>query len=270
MSERQEFIYFITGESMDVVVKSPFLERVTKKGFEVIYFTDPLDEYLVQQLPDFEGRKLTSVTKEGLKLGDEDQNKSKQEALEEDMKDLTLYLKKVYDEKIEKVIVSHRLTNSPCVVVTSQYGWSANMERIMKAQTFADASQQQWMKAKKTMEINPRHPLIRELKNRVAADASDKNLMDLAKLLLDSALLISGFAMENTPEVAARIMRAISLGLNVDPNASAEVDADDEGSSGSSGSTSSGSSGSSSRPSGKSAPSKPASDDDEDAGHDEL
>jgi len=136
----------------------------------------------------------------------------------------------VYGDKVEKITISNRIADSPCVLVTGQYGWSANMERIMKAQTFSDASKQQFMYSKKTMEINPRHPIIKELKNRSAASADPKDpaLVDLANLMYDSALLQSGFSMKNPSEFASRIHRVMSLGLDIDPNAKAEEEADDE------------------------------------------
>jgi len=225
MPEKQTSIFYITGESFDVVKKSPFLETLEKKGMEVIYMTDALDEYVVQTMSDFEGKKLMSVSKEGFKTGDE--NKDKEKKLEEEYKDFTAWLKGLYGDKVDKVSVSSRLASSPCVLVTSQYGWSANMERIMKAQTFSTASEQPWMKARKTMEINPRHPLIKEMKRRAADDASDSSLTEMANLLYDSALISSGFVLQEPADFSSRLQRVIALGLKVDPNAS--VEPDDEG-----------------------------------------
>jgi len=216
MPEKQNFIYYITGESVDVIKKSPFLEKLTKKGYEVIFMADPLDEYVVQTLADFEGKKLMSVSKEGLKLGDE--NKDKEKKQEEEFKDFISWLKGIYGEKVEKVVVSNRLAKSPCVLVTSQYGWSANMERIMSAQTFSNAESMQYMKSRKTMEINPRHPLVLELKRRSVEDATDSSLTEMANLLYDSALISSGFVLSDPTELSSRIQRVIALGLKVDPN----------------------------------------------------
>jgi len=218
MKPKQKHIFYITGESMDQVKNSPFLERLKKKDLEVIFMVDPLDEYLVQSLTEFDGTPLQSITKEGLKLGDED----KLAALKDEFKDLTTWMAKVYGDKVEKVTISNRISGTPCILVTSQYGWSANMERIMKAQTFANAGEASYMHAKKTMEINPRHPIIKELKIKTAEDATDKSLIDLANLLYDAALLHSGFSMKDTADFATRIHRVVASGLSLDPNAEAE------------------------------------------------
>jgi len=221
MPEQQTFIYFITGASLASVKNSPMLERLNKKGYECMFMIDPLDEYVVQQLSEFDGKKLQSVTKDiDLKLSKKD--KEKEEKLDEEFKDLTAWLKGVYGDKVEKVSISHRLTKSPCVVTTGQYGWTANMERIMKAQTFSDSSAQGFMQAKKTLELNPRHPIIKELATKSKADPSDKALTDLATMMLDSALLVSGFHLENPQDLSARLLRVLSTGLQVDPNVELE------------------------------------------------
>jgi len=220
MKDKQNNIYYITGASLDAVKKSPFLEQLTRRGLEVIYMTDPLDEYVVQQLVDFDGKKLMSATKEGLKFGDENQKQKKR--LDKEFKPLTDWLKNTYGDKVEEVVVSHRIQQSPAVLVTSQYGWSANMERIMKAQTFSNQKDHMFMMAKKTMEINPYHPLVRELGKRADATPEDKQLLDAAQLLFDSALLVSGFHMDEPDQFANRIHRVMSIGLNVDPDAPVE------------------------------------------------
>jgi len=225
MSEKQNYIYYITGENLDVVKSSPFLEKMEKKGFEVVFMTDPLDEYLVQQLSEFEGKKLMSLSKEGLKLGED---KKKIEKLEEEYKDFISWLKGVYGDKVEKVAISNRLAKSPCVLVTGQYGWTANMERIMKAQTFSDNAQHQWMLPKKTMEINPRHPLIKELRKKSAEEPEDKSIVEIANLMYDSALISSGFHLDNPTDFASRINRVMSIGLNIDPNAPVEEELEEE------------------------------------------
>jgi heat shock protein beta len=225
MTEKQNYIYYITGANLEVVKSSPFLEKMEKKGFEVLFMIDPLDEYLVQQVSEFEGKKLMSLSKEGLKLGE---NKKRIEKLEEEYKDFTSWLKGVYGDKVEKVTISNRIAKSPAVLVTGQYGWTANMERIMKAQTFSDNSQQQWMAPKKTMEINPRHPLIKELKRRSTEDGEDKDAVEVAALLYDSALLASGFHMENPTDFINRINRVMSIGMKVDPSTPVEEEPEDE------------------------------------------
>merc|ERR1711871_1248694 len=156
MKEGQNDIYYITGESIAAVSSSPFLESLRKKGLEVLYMVDPVDEYAVRQLKEFDGKKLKSTTKEGLDIADEDEKK-KLEELKAEFEPLTKLMKEVLGDKTEKVIVSDRIVDSPCVLTTSEYGWSANMERIMKAQALRDSSMTSYMVSKKTMEINPKH-----------------------------------------------------------------------------------------------------------------
>merc|ERR1712242_264985 len=141
MKENQKDIYYITGENREIVAQSAFVERLKKRGLEVIYMTEPIDEYVVQQMKEFDGKNLVSVTKEGLELPEDEEEKTKYEALCKVMKD-------ILDKKVEKVVVSNRLVNSPCCIVTSQYGWTANMERIMKAQALRDTSTMGYMAAK--------------------------------------------------------------------------------------------------------------------------
>merc|ERR1711912_81938 len=169
----QNDIYYITGESIAQVSSSPFLESLRKKGLEVLYMVDPIDEYAVQQLKEFDGKKLKSTTKEGLDIADEDENK-KIEELKAEFEPLTKLMKEVLGDKAEKVVVSDRVVDSPCVLVTSGYGWTANMERIMKAQALRDSSMTSYMVSKKTMEINPENQIIVELRNKADVDQSDK------------------------------------------------------------------------------------------------
>jgi heat shock protein beta len=224
MQENQKYIYYITGESFDKVKNSPFLQKVLKKGFEVIYMVDPIDEYVVQSLTEFDGIEMQSVTKEGLKLGDED--KEKEKAQEEEFEPLVKWFKKSFGTKIEKVKVSHRLTTAPCVLVTGQYGWSANMERIMKGATLSSSNGAN-MAAKKTLEINPRHPVIVALKNKVTDDGENESLQDMANMLLDAALLQSGFNVEDIDKFARRSYRTVSVGLGIDPEAPVDEEVSD-------------------------------------------
>jgi len=220
MKPNQEAIYYIAGESLDQVKNSPFLEQLKKRDFEVLYLVDPMDEYVIPHMPEYEGKKFMSATKENLKFGDEtDDEKKIEEALNKHYAPLIGFLGKTYGDKVEKVIVSKRVSKTPCVLVTSQYGYSANMERIMKAQTFGDIEKSKYMISKKTMEINHLHPLIREMRDRVVADPSDEKVRDTALVMFDSALLNSGFTIENPTEFAERIRRTLSASLNVDPDA---------------------------------------------------
>lgn len=227
MKENQNDIYYITGESKEIVASSSFLERVIKKGFEVLYLVDPIDEYAVQQLKEYDGKKLVCVTKEGLELPEDDEDKKKQEELKAQFEDLCKVIKDILDKRVEKVVVSNRLTDSPCCIVTSTYGWSANMERIMKAQALRDTSTMGYMAAKKHMEINAEHQIMIALKAKVDVDKNDKSIKDLIVLLYETSLLSSGFTLEDPQNHASRIHRMIKLGLGVDDEPTTE-EADSE------------------------------------------
>merc|ERR1719327_2456831 len=216
MKENQKDIYYITGESKEVVAASAFVERLKKRGLEVVYMTEPIDEYVVQQLKEFDGKNLVSVTKEGLELPEDEEEKKKREADKEKFESLCKVMKDILDKKVEKVVVSSRLVSSPCCIVTSQYGWTANMERIMKAQALRDTSTMGYMAAKKHLEINPNHSIIENLRQRAEADKNDKSVKDLVMLLFETALLSSGFSLEDPAVHAQRIHRMIKLGLGID------------------------------------------------------
>jgi molecular chaperone HtpG len=216
MKENQKDIYYITGESKEVVATSAFVEKVKKRGYEVIYMTEPIDEYCVQQLKEFDGKKLVSVTKEGLELPEDEEEKKKRESDAEKFENLCKVMKDILDKKVEKVVISNRLVSSPCCIVTSQYGWSANMERIMKAQALRDSSTMGYMAAKKHLEINPDHAIIKSLKTKVDVDKNDKSVRDLVVLLFETSLLSSGFSLENPQTHGERIFRMIKMGLGID------------------------------------------------------
>lgn len=216
MKEEQKDIYFITGESRKAVENSPFIEGLRKKGYEVLYMTEPIDEYMVQQLKEFEDKKLVNVTKEGLKLEDSEEEKKRKEEEKKVNENLCKVIKEVLGDKVEKVVLSDRLVNSPCVLVTGEFGWSANMERIMKAQALRDSSMQTYMVSKKTLEVNPEHPIVSALRKKADADKSDKTVKDLVWLLYETALLSSGFTLEEPSAFAGRIHRMIKMGLSID------------------------------------------------------
>ncbi|CAD2093079.1 heat shock protein 90, putative [Plasmodium vinckei brucechwatti] len=224
MKDNQKDIYYITGESINAVSNSPFLEALTKRGFEVIYMVDPIDEYAVQQLKDFDGKKLKCCTKEGLDIEDSEEAKKSFETLKAEYEGLCKVIKDVLHEKVEKVVVGQRITDSPCVLVTSEFGWSANMERIMKAQALRDNSMTSYMLSKKIMEINARHPIITALKQKADADKSDKTVKDLIWLLFDTSLLTSGFALEEPTTFSKRIHRMIKLGLSIDEDDNNDIE----------------------------------------------
>jgi len=216
MKENQKDIYYITGESKDQVSNSAFVERVSKRGFEVLYMVEPIDEYCVQQLKEYEGKTLVSITKEGLELPEDEEEKKKFEEAKAKFESLCKLIKEILDKKVEKVTVSNRLVQSPCCIVTSQYGWSANMERIMKAQALRDTSTMGYMAAKKHLEINPDHSIVEQLRQKADAEKNDKSVRDLVMLLYETALLSSGFSLEDPSTHAARIHRMIKLGLGID------------------------------------------------------
>merc|ERR1711977_505772 len=215
MKEGQKEIFYITGESRKTVENSPFVEKLKKKGIEVIYMVDPIDEYCVGQLKEYDGHKLVCITKEGLKLGESDEDVKRKEELKVNFDPLCSVVKDILGDKVEKVIISDRLVDSPCVLVTGEYGWSANMERIMKAQALRDNTMGTYMSSRKTLEINPENAIINELNARLETDKGDKTVKDLALLLFETALLSSGFSLEEPASFANRIHRMINLGLSL-------------------------------------------------------
>lgn len=226
MKPNQKYIYYITGESIQAVSNAPFLEKLKDKNIEVIYMTDPIDEYAVQQIKEFDGKKLRCCTKEGLDIDDEkDEEEEKRfEQVKQEMEPLCKTIKEVLHDKVEKVTCGKRFTTSPLALVTSEFGWSANMERIMRAQALRNSSITSYMVSKKTMEINPYHSIMKALKERAAADKSDKTVKDLIWLLYESALLISGFNLEEPTQFGNRIFRMIKLGLALEDDQPDDTD----------------------------------------------
>jgi len=228
MKEEQKAIYYITGESKSQVEASPFLEKLKKRDLEVLYLVDPIDEYAVQQLREYDGKKLMCVTKEGLDIGLTEDEKKAQEEEKAAFEGLCKKMKEILGDKVEKVIVSDRMVESPCSLVTGEYGWSANMERIMKAQALRDNSMQGYMQSKKTMEINPQHAIVSTLKERFTTDPSDKTIKDLVWLLFETSLLTSGFTLTEPVKFAGRIHKLIKLGLAIFEDDDDEDDDDDD------------------------------------------
>ena len=224
VKEKQEHIYFMTGTSRAECEKSPFVEKLLKKGYEVLYLVDPIDEYTVQNLPEFEGKKFQNAAKENLNLNESEKAKETMEVLGREFDTLLNGLKdKILSSGIEKAVLSTRLVGSPCALVASQYGHSGNMERIMKSQAYAKAGGADINIQKKILELNPFHPLVKELNTLYKADPESDTTKDLANSLYDTALLRSGYSLRDTTAFSERMDKLLRRSFNVDVDAKVEI-----------------------------------------------
>merc|ERR1712056_64515 len=231
MHESQESIYYMSGESMDVMKKSPALQIFKKKDLEVLMLSDHLDEPCLQKLADYEGKKFVSIQKADVKLDETEEEKKKFTKVKDMYKPLTDWWKETLTAltekgamkesgvKIEKVEVSKRLTDSPVVVVTSQFGYSAQQEKVVKAQAFQNKDQLSMMSGRKTLEVNPNHPVIADLLAKVKADKEDAAAMDTAQVLFQTAIIESGYEIADPSALVNRVYRLMSKELGVDPDA---------------------------------------------------
>jgi heat shock protein beta len=229
MKEKQSHIYYIAATTYEEAAASPFVEKLLRRGFEVLYLTDAVDEYAISALPDFEGKKFQNVAKDGLKL---DEDKEKQEVLTKEFEPLTKWLEtEVLKDKVAKVSVSQRLHDSPCALVASQFGWTGNMERLARSNAHAkskDVTRDYYLSQKKNLEINPKHPLIRELLKRVEADKEDPTANSMANLMYETATLRSGYMLQDTASFASRVEQLLRQSLGVPDSAAVEEDDDFE------------------------------------------
>merc|ERR1712110_1093549 len=231
MQESQESIYYMSGESLDVMQKAPALQIFKKKDIEVLMLSDHLDEPCIQKLADYEGKKFVSIQKADVKLDETEEEKKRFTKLKDMYKPLTDWWKEKLTDltekgamkdagvKVEKVELSKRRTESPVVVVTSQFGYSAQQEKVMKAQSFQNKDQVSMMSGRKTLEVNPNHPVVVDLLTKVKADKEDKVALDTAQVLFQAALIESGYDISDPSALVSRVYRLMSKELGVDPDA---------------------------------------------------
>ena len=223
MKENQNDIYYITGESREIVENSSFVEGIVKRGYEVLYMTETIDEYCIQQVSEYDGKKLVSITKEGLELPEDEEEKQAFEELKKEYECTCSKIKELLKDECEKVTLSNRLTDSPCCVVTGQFGWSANMERIMKAQALSDNSSMGYMMSKKNFEINPYHPIIREIRDKLENEETRGVAGDLVNLLFETSLINSGFTLEKPTRFTERIYNMVKIGLGIEEETDSDL-----------------------------------------------
>merc|ERR1712054_147914 len=233
MKEDQKNIYYISGEDKESLLKSPSVEKLLSKDIEIIFMTDSVDEYTVQHLTEFEGKRLINASREGLKLEEGDIEKKREEQYKEMFKPLIDFTKEALGKKVEKVAISKHLVQSPVVVLSADYGWTAQMEKVMKSQAFADQSKFEFMKSKRMFEINPRHPMIIELNARIKESNADETTKDMIMSLYLSAVVAAGYQLmpEDAQDFSERVSRMVTAGLGVEADAelAPELEVADDG-----------------------------------------
>merc|ERR1712054_379378 len=233
MKEDQKNVYYISGEDKDSLLKSPSVEKLLAKDIEIIFMTDSVDEYTVQHLTEFEGKRLINASREGLKLEEGDKEKKREEKYKELFKPLLDFSKDILGKKVEEVQISKHLVQSPVVVLSADYGWTAQMEKVMKSQAFADQSKFEFMKSKRMFEINPRHPMIVELNARIKESNADETTKDMIMSLYLSAVVAAGYQLmpEDAQDFSERVSRMVTAGLGVEADAelAPELEVADDG-----------------------------------------
>nr|AIZ68156.1 heat shock protein 83-like protein [Albuca bracteata] len=212
MPESQKAIYYLATDSLKSAKTAPFLEKLVQKDIEVLYLVEPIDEVAIQNLQTYKEKKFVDISKEDLELGDEDEVKDRENQQEYNL--LCDWIKQQLGDKVAKVQVSKRLSSSPCVLVSGKFGWSANMERLMKAQTLGDTSSLEFMRGRRILEVNPDHPIIKDLNAACKNDPNSAEAMRAVDLLYDTAQISSGFIPDSPAELGNKIyeMMAIALG----------------------------------------------------------
>ena len=208
MKEEDKSIYYICGDNKESLSRSPLIERIKEKGHDILYFTDPIDEYMIQNVREYMEKKLVDVSKEGIKF-DEDEIKKQSE----ENKVLIDFIKEQLGSRVTEVKISDRLASTPCVLTTAEFGWTANMERIMKAQALRNSQMDQFMGARKIMELNPENLIMRTLKSKLEDESNHKQCKDIVELLYSNAILNSGFILDNPSDYANKVNKMIEVGF---------------------------------------------------------
>jgi len=213
MKENQKNVYFLSGENKEIVIKSPFLEECRKRDFDVLLMVDAIDEYLMQQLSEYKEKKLVNISKEGNLFDETDDEKKQKEELEKNFADLCKFMKETLKEKVEKIVLSNKLVTTPMIVSSGSFGWTANMERIMKAQALSDNQMHKFMMSRKTLELNPSHKIIVELNNKLK-NKEDEVVKNTSELLFQTALIDSGYSLDNMKDFTSNIYNMVEEKLS--------------------------------------------------------